>query len=229
MPALEPRGFNRSVPASSYFPSWLRDEFRKRLELWPLVFAPKTLSVVLHLRRSDLERHDTRVTPDEYYYRVVRDIQGLSSNRAMEVHVWSSTQNNPFFRGKHWAFQDFDGYRQRNMTVHLDEEINSSRALLNAWAHMARADVFVMSQSSFSIVPAYMNTNCVIYPSNIDAPLENWIDGSKNRSSSYVRRLQQCLERAERRLKSEAGGADQEVRWMKAKKQHPSAPEPQRL
>ena len=189
------------MPASSYFPSWLRDAFRRHLELWPLVFKPKMLSVVLHLRRSDLERHDTRVTPDEYYYRVVRDIQRLSLLE-MDVHVWSSTQNNPFFRGKHWAFKDFDGYRRRNMTVHLDEEINNSKALLSAWAHMARAQVFIMSQSSFSIVPAYMNTNCVIYPSCIDAPLENWVDGSKNRSSSYVRRLRTCLERAERRFEA---------------------------
>ena len=31
----------------------------------------------------------------------------------------------------------------------------------------------------------YMNTNCVIFPSNIDAPLENWVNGrDESRASS---------------------------------------------
>ena len=82
------------------------------------------------------------------------------------------------------------------MTVHLDEQIDNNDDMIKAWTHMARADIFIMSQSSFSMVPAYLNTNCVIYPSNIDAPLENWVDGKDNKRSQYQASLQKCVARA---------------------------------
>lgn len=88
------------------------------------------------------------------------------------------------------------------MTVHLDENIEDNEAMLSAWTHMARAAVFIMSQSSFSIVPAYMNTNCVIYPSNIDAPLENWFNGKEEKRATYHRELETCVTRG-RKLRAE--------------------------
>ena len=98
--------------------------------------------------------------------------------------------------------EDYEGYRQRNMTVHLDSDIEDNEAMLSAWAHMARAQVFIMSQSSFSIVPAYMNTNCVIYPSSIDAPLENWVNGKEETRKSYRKELEGCVSRG-RKLRAE--------------------------
>ncbi|CAE7537258.1 unnamed protein product, partial [Symbiodinium pilosum] len=134
---------------------------------WPV-------SVVMHLRRADLERGDTRATPDDYYYGLAEEIKKLLPSEDLDFHVWSSPKNIPAFDYHYWKSEDFDGYRQRGMTVHLDEKIDDNDDMLKAWVHMARADIFIMSQSSFSMVPAYMNTNCVIFPSNIDSPLENW-------------------------------------------------------
>lgn len=105
----------------------------------------------------------------------------------LDFHVWSSPKNIPAFDYDYWTSKDYDGYRQRNMTVHLDEQIDSNEDMLTAWAHMARADIFIMSQSSFSMVPGYMNSNCVIFPSNIDAPLDNWMNGrDESRASASL-------------------------------------------
>ena len=150
---------------------------RKHLDARPLLFADGKVSVVIHLRRSDLERTDTRATPDEYYYRLAKEISKMVPADMLDFHVWSSTKNIPAYDYNFWTSKDYDGYRERGMTVHLDEQIDSNDDMLKAWTHMARADIFIMSQSSFSMVPAYMNTNCVIYPSNIDSPLENWMNG----------------------------------------------------
>ena len=99
--------------------------------------------------------------------------------------MWSSPKNIPAFDYDYWTSKDYDGYRERGMTVHLDEHIDNNDDMLVAWTHMARASILIMSQSSFSMVPAYMNTNCVIFPSNIDAPLENWVNGrDESRQSS---------------------------------------------
>eukprot|EP00913_Durusdinium_trenchii_P026295 g24673.t1 len=171
---------------------------RKHLDTRPLLFAAGKVSVVIHLRRSDLERGDTRATPDEYYYRLAKEIGQILPAELLDFHVWSSTKNIPAYDYHYWTSKDYDGYRERGMTVHLDEQIDNNDDMIKAWTHMARADIFIMSQSSFSMVPAYMNTNCVIYPSNIDAPLENWINGRNEARESYKQELEACVGRAQK-------------------------------
>ena len=173
---------------------------RKHLDLQPLVFASGKISVVMHLRRADLERSDTRATPDDYYYGLAEEIKKLLPAEDLDFHVWSSPKNIPAFDYHFWKSEDFDGYRQRGMTVHLDEKIDDNDDMLKAWVHMSRADIFIMSQSSFSMVPAYMNTNCVIFPSNIDSPLVNWVNGKDQQRSSYRTELAKCVGHAKQRF-----------------------------
>jgi hypothetical protein len=45
----------------------------RHLDRRPLLFAPGKVSVVIHLRRADLERDDTRATADSYYYRLAKE------------------------------------------------------------------------------------------------------------------------------------------------------------
>ncbi|CAJ1397727.1 unnamed protein product [Effrenium voratum] len=194
--AVNEWGYDRRVPTSSYFPGWLRDEMRKHLDARPLVFAPGKTSVVIHLRRADLERDDTRATKDSYYYRLAKEIRELAPPDELDFHVWSSPKNIPAVEQDYWKSSDYDGYRERGMTVHLDKHIDSNEDMLTAWTHMARAHILIMSQSSFSMVPAYMNTNCVIYPSNIDSPLENWMDGKDTKNSKYKSSLEKCVKDA---------------------------------
>ena len=46
----------------------------RHLDRRPLLFAPGKVSVVIHLRRADLERDDTRATADSYYYRLAKEM-----------------------------------------------------------------------------------------------------------------------------------------------------------
>ena len=83
-----------------------------------------------------------------------QDLQKLLPGETLDFHVWSSPKNIPAYDYDFWSSKDYDGYRQRNMTVHLDKKIDNNKDMLKAWAHMARADILIMSQSSFSMVPA---------------------------------------------------------------------------
>ena len=205
------RGYDRRVPTSSYFPGWLRDEMRKHLDARPLVFAPGKTSVVIHLRRADLERDDTRATKDSYYYRLAKEIRELAPPDELDFHVWSSPKNIPAVEQDYWKSSDYDGYRERGMTVHLDKHIDSNEDMLTAWTHMARAHILLMSQSSFSMVPAYMNTNCVIYPSNIDSPLENWVNGRDEDRQAYQQEIESCVRRVRKIVPQTAEVTDTET------------------
>jgi len=80
-------------------------------------------------------------------------------------------------------------YRSAGCHVHTDENKNTaSHAVMDAWAHIARADIVVLSRSSFGHVPAMLNTNCVIYQEYWNAPMDGWIwaeDSDKGSSNLF--------------------------------------------
>lgn len=133
--------------------------------------------VALHVRRGDVtgppnqtgrtpfwdyDRYMPvdRFTPDDWYFQIVERIR--QELQRAEVHVFSSTER----RHKE---DDFIGYKERHMEVHLDGDI------LDAWAVLSRAQVLVMAKSSFSHVAAFLNPNCVLYQPYWHKPLSNWI------------------------------------------------------
>merc|ERR1712217_609819 len=89
-----------------------------------------------------------------------------------------------------WKSEDFNGFRKRNMQVHLDDP-----DLLEPWAHLSRAHIFVMSMSSFSYVPAVLNPNCVLYPGTMASVPENWINALDAGKPSFDSKLRSCLSR----------------------------------
>mmetsp|Transcript_52250 Transcript_52250/g.168267 ORF Transcript_52250/g.168267 Transcript_52250/m.168267 type:complete len:291 (-) Transcript_52250:155-1027(-) len=155
-------------------------------------FDGRRPSVALHLRRGDLKPDDARATKNEYYYTLLDHIKHHWPEA--DVHAWSSlnSYSAEVEAGKfHWKTEDFDGFRERGVTVHLD-----GLSLLEPWVHMARADVFIMSVSSFSFVPATLNPHCVIYCGNLDRPFSHWINGLvqvKQKAESEP--LNKCLAR----------------------------------
>lgn len=140
-----------------------------------------------HMDTHRFATTSTQLATHHLIHFLSKEIEEMIPKELLDFHVWSSPKNIPAFDYDYWTSKDYDGYRQRNMTVHLDEQIDSNEDTLTAWAHMARADIFIMSQSSFSTVPGYMNSNCVIFPSNIDAPLDNWMNGrDESRASASL-------------------------------------------
>lgn len=125
--------------------------------------------VAMHVRRGDVthgrEGHGHRLTSDQWYFSIAEQIRQRIPN--CDVHIFSSTE------GRYTA-SDFEGYRRRNMTVHLDTDPAWD------WAQMSAAEVLVMAKSAYSHAPALLNRNCIIYQPYWSMPLGAWIRASRS-------------------------------------------------
>mmetsp|Transcript_87514 Transcript_87514/g.173682 ORF Transcript_87514/g.173682 Transcript_87514/m.173682 type:complete len:364 (-) Transcript_87514:25-1116(-) len=184
--------WNYSVPSSFFFPAEFRRKLAAPLASWPLLFTPSKTVVAMHLRRGDLRPGDFRATPNKYYYQIADRIRELLPSA--EFHVWAAIKNER--GGAYYKNEDFDGFRERDMQVHLDDGFEDEKSLVRTWAHLAFANIFVGSQSSFSYVPMVLNCRCVI--SMIDNPgLDNWMNGKDEKRDSYQTELEACVQRSQ--------------------------------
>jgi len=152
----------------------------------PLVFKADVPAVAVHVRRGDVAANNSRRhTPDSWYFTMVSRIRKTMPDA--DVHVFSSLE------GKH-EDSEFDEYRKRGMTVHLDE-----MDIAKPWAQLARADVLVMAKSSFSHVPALLSNGCVLYEEYWHRPQTNWVvikPGQESGEPSYDdEKLEDCLQK----------------------------------
>ena len=117
--------------------------------------------VALHVRRGDVDEAMDRWVSNEHYYAIVESIRRLVPDA--DVHVFSETypgmSTKKKVRRAHPS-SEFEGFRQRGMTVHLDGDP------LLAWAHFATSNIFVQGKSSFSVIGGGLNPHCTIsaYP-----------------------------------------------------------------
>jgi len=185
---------NLNGKASEVYPSKLRAGFAHPFASRPLNFAPGRPTVAMHLRRADLPKGNFRATPNEYYYRLADLIRAQLPSP--DIHIWAALKNIPADPQDYWSPVDFDGFKERGMSVHLDKGQEDHEDVLVAWAHMVRADVYVMSQSSFAYVPAVLNCRCVIFPGSIGKHLDNWMDGKDVERGSFNDDFMACMQRA---------------------------------
>jgi len=150
--------WNRAPPVTRGFISALRQgaQFLNRT----VQYRPGDLTVALHVRRDDITRVSNKFIPDQWYYTLVEKMKETYKVK-MDVHVFSST-------GTRYAEADFDGFRSRGMTIHLDKDV------LDDWAHMARADILVMGRSGYSFIPAMFSQRCVLDPRQLTAGSPSW-------------------------------------------------------
>lgn len=136
--------------------SSLREMNKPQIKEADLLFAAGRPSVALHVRRGrdvsakvDRLERLRRFSPDEYYFTLVERIRSVFPSA--DVHVFSSLEGVT-------SRSDFDEYAKRNMTVHFEDTVD----VIKAWTNMIHADIFIMAKSSFSMVPALLNPNCVV-------------------------------------------------------------------
>ncbi|CAK0844905.1 unnamed protein product [Prorocentrum cordatum] len=191
--------------------SWYTPELLYALRtsfIWrsPLAFKTGVTSIAIHIRRGDVKENKSaaptseagkiwsmRGVSDAWYFSLIAQISGTCAPDA-DIHVFSSLEGN-------WNSSDFDGYRERGATVHLDGDP------MEAWAHFVAADVLVMAKSSFSHVPALLNDNCVVYQPYMHLPLDGWVSAQANDSAPLAAQaaedLRHCVASRARRRRAE--------------------------
>lgn len=149
-------------------------------------YSKRRQTVAVHVRRGDIPQKEpigtnnpvikARWRPDEEYLEQIARV--LERIPRAEVHIFSTTE------GQDPAI--FEAYRARGFSLHLDGDI------LEDWAHMSQADVFIMAPSTFSVVAGMLNRKCVFYPHFTCGPLKHWF----NMDNGSTAELDACLARA---------------------------------
>ena len=191
-------------PLDNLLSASLRKELRRRARMPPptLWKADAPLRVVVHVRRGDLlgepKYFQYRLLPNQYYLRllaIIREVEpdadvlvfGDNSSHVRDLGTWSSDRiglRREEFR-RHWRggdrTADVDGGEGGEAA--FGERLHLDGPLEEVWAHMATADVLILSKSCFSLVPALLGeAPIVIYPEPIRRsiigfarPLRDWI------------------------------------------------------
>ena len=148
--------------------------------------------MAIHLRRGDVDGSFRRFVHDENVTRAldwIGDVaRSVAPALAVDVHIFTSTiADERRYRTVHgerrfWTSADFDVFRRRGVSVHIDVEgrggpakhpaLTTDAALLHM-AHWSTADVFLAGHSSFSSIPALLNPNCVMAPMYTSG-IETW-------------------------------------------------------
>jgi hypothetical protein len=83
-----------------------------------------------------------------------------ANNKTVQVVIHSQTD----------SYESLDVFRERGYTIKLEET-----PLSDVWTELITADVFIMSRSSFSIVPGIFNRGKVVYaPYMLFDKLPHW-------------------------------------------------------
>jgi hypothetical protein len=122
-----------------------------------------TLQIAVHVRRGDYDpchpNTGKKYLPNKYYLGALDEYlpRICTKDKTCNVTIYSE---DPLSRRKKVPSEEFAPFRQLNYTTTLDftstpEEI---------WRAFVQADALFVSRSTFSLVPALLNHNQVIYP-----------------------------------------------------------------
>lgn len=130
--------------------------------------------VCIHVRRGDVCKEgklQNRYTSNEYYVELIKVIKKYKSN--VIIYIFSEKKTD----------EPFDVFEEMGCKLMLDTSI------IEAFNFFIMCDIFIMSSSSFSIVPAIIKQNGIsIYIENkYFKPLDHWIkDNKKEAIKKYI-------------------------------------------
>lgn len=155
------RRFFASGNMAVFSKDWL--EFIHSKVKYPSPVANTQKQAVVHIRRGDVEPcndNEQRYLPNAYYERVIHDYIPL--DYTIIIHSEAQT------------VEGWESFQQLNKTRTIIWKLDHPN-LLQTWQDMMTANIFVMSKSSFSVVPALLNRHGrIIYTQFWYEPLPHW-------------------------------------------------------
>ena len=138
--------------------------------------------IVLHVRRGDVTlcqtNHDIRkrYLSNQYYQQILRDIlsQEQQEHDKIKIVIYSQQESMEVWNETEWMM---DHVRSTKISVSVDFRLDdTSDNIVAIWNDMAVADVLILSKSSFSMVPAWLNEEGRIYYTPFwHPPLSHWM------------------------------------------------------
>jgi hypothetical protein len=154
---------------------WSREWVKhiQSLVTYPTITPPRrtaALQVAVHIRRGDVTpcRNANRYLPNSYYLNILDAYLPPKNNddeTYYEVSIYSNAD----------LFEGWEPFVKRNYSLNLDTDA------LDVWKAFMTADIFIMSKSSMSLVPAMLNrkndgsSSTIFYTPFWHQPLDDWI------------------------------------------------------
>ncbi len=133
--------------------------------------------VSIHIRRGDIGPGDKnlRYTPDDYYFFLIDEIYNYKPDA--KIYIFSESS---------FAKQsNYSKYSQLNCIFKL------GTSMTEAFNYMIQSDIFIMSASSFSVIPAlYRRQGLTIsVPSKYWTDLVDWTCGSIDEKKDAIKKF----------------------------------------
>jgi hypothetical protein len=133
----------------------------------------------VHIRRGDvnIKNHPGRYLDDSVYISIIKKIISVKPGLTISLHSQKP------FNGDLMEYKK--NIKNSEITIHLDNTDKSSNgqgmskmmdSILKDWKIMINSKVLLTSKSSFSYVPALLNTNEIHYIPFWHPKLKSWID-----------------------------------------------------
>ena len=137
---------------------------------------PNRIKVVAHIRTGDIllsSDYSYKRIPLQFYPLVFATIRRICPQ--CDFYAFTSVQHDAQLNDMKRLLS---ALKKVNATLYIDVDYsgNSTDKALNTIAHLASADILLAAKSEFSVVSAYLNPNCVIYPEyGANFKLHPWI------------------------------------------------------
>jgi hypothetical protein len=148
----------------------IKPNLQRLRDLKQFAYAPDTFRVAMHVRRGDITKtsnHPWRYIPDEYYVGIGKLI--LKYMPGADIHIFSQGKSEDFKMFTDIGCTLPTRFSRSQCTLHLDTADDIT------WAHMAEAQLFVLSDSSYGLVPAFYNDGIVVAPGHGHSGLGHWV------------------------------------------------------
>jgi len=171
---LETKDRKKVIPGKSYIEDGTRAFTPEYIDLLRSVIKypkkresqRKTNIIVVHMSRgkkftpcrNKLHRDFEPYLPNKHYQLLINKY--LKDGYENKVIIYSQSE----------SYEKFDEFREKGYELHIDEVVS------DVWKAVLISDVFIMSRSSFSFVPAMVagNSTTVVYTPFWDQPIRGW-------------------------------------------------------
>lgn len=154
--------FNTKLYPSKNINNFLTDNFINLLRNNFIFKKKEKFTIVVHIRRGDVNpnTHPERYLPNEYYCNILELITSIINIKSYEIIIISESQ----------AYESFECFKKYdNIKFEFDRDTKSN------WENMINSDIFIMSKSSYSYVPALFCKGIVVYKDFWCSKLNEWV------------------------------------------------------
>lgn len=140
-------------------------------------------TITIHIRRGDVNphKHADRYLYNKYYIKILLQIYtSLYINKCtptIRINICSESKS-------YENLNEFKKYFPK-CNLYLDTPLKEVYSLA------INADIFIMSRSSFSFIPAFYNKKCVIYHPFWHNKLDHWLDST---DTNFNKQLKNAIE-----------------------------------